>query len=496
MIAHRIFDLALWQLVQLSIAIAAVAIVTRIFCRRRPALAYALWLLVLVKSLTPPIWNSPIDLFSWPARTHGRTPALPMPHPQTIVSSVVTAAQPHQRPRSRTWQPWQMVLAIWTCGCFGMSLTIAVRSRLLARRIAKSSVPPPSELTQILESTCRRLGSRRRPALRVCTWPIGPAVFGILRPTLVLPAAIAAENDAAQLRIIIAHEILHLRRRDPLVAAVQLLSQCVWWFHPLAWWMNRQINQAREMCCDVQVIANLRCPPADYAQVLIDVLRLRRTFDPMPLSLGIRSAQVTARRIDHIMNDAGNSPRRISWLHRSLVVLCALLILPSIGGVSPGAATTQPDRPPTEPNKALYDFLGEPVAPPAGLNPAYSKDGLTKAVQRAAQKAGVSLKRIMIDDSEFPFLVGVVCAKGDVDKLNDPIGKMAGYSYSGSVSSDTCKAMNIIPYRFFPRRDGDRIERRMNVRMEMLYYRLLSEPMDRNAAKTPVAPASQPAEGI
>src|ERR1700733_14778797 len=58
------FDLAVRQFAQVSIAILVVAVITRLFCRRRPHLEYVLWLLVVLKSLTPPIWSSPTSIFS------------------------------------------------------------------------------------------------------------------------------------------------------------------------------------------------------------------------------------------------------------------------------------------------------------------------------------------------------------------------------------------------------------------------------------------------
>ena len=66
----------------------------------------------------------------------------------------------------------------------------------------------------------------------------------------------------------------------------------------------------------------------------------------------------------------------------------------------------------TGPNQVLFNYLGNPVAPPANLDAAYTKEGLTHAMQVAAQNAGISLVKIEIDDSEFPFLVGVVLRSG------------------------------------------------------------------------------------
>jgi hypothetical protein len=178
-----------------------------------------------------------------------------------------------------------------------------------------------------------------------------------------------------------------------------------------------------------------------------------------------------------------NSSGRIFWGIWIAIVWCGLFLLPGAGRISRGDATTAPTTEPSQSdaqsssqaNRALYDFLGDPVAAPVGLNPIYSKGGLTAAVEQAARDANVSIKKLEIDDSEFPYLVEVVTEKGQADKLDDPIGKMAGFSYQGSVSSGTVKVMNIIPTQAWPQADRDHIERRLSTRMQMLYYRIVSE---------------------
>jgi hypothetical protein len=172
-------------------------------------------------------------------------------------------------------------------------------------------------------------------------------------------------------------------------------------------------------------------------------------------------------------------------ISRAMLVLvaCGLFLLAGAGCDSRGNATTAPTSQPSQSNaqstpqanKALSDFLGEPVAPPVGLNAIYTKEGLTAAMRQAANDASVSLKKLEIDDSEFPYLVGVVTEKGQGDKLNAPISKLAGLAYQGSVSSDTAKAMNIIPIQAWPQADRDHIERRLNTRLQALYYKILAE---------------------
>jgi hypothetical protein len=77
-------------------------------------------------------------------------------------------------------------------------------------------------------------------------------------------------------------------------------------------------------------------------------------------------------------------------------------------------------------NRVLLAYLGAPVPPPADMDAKYTKEGLSKAVQLAARKAGIKLKKVMIDDSEFPFLVGIVCEGPDFPKRKAQFNKMDG----------------------------------------------------------------------
>ena len=107
------------------------------------------------------------------------------------------------------------------------------------------------------------------------------------------------------------------------------------------------------------------------------------------------------------------------------------------------------------------------------MDAAHTKEGLTRAMQVAAQAAGISLAKLEIDDSEFPFLVGVVFTeKGDRQKLNDEIGKMAAYNYTGGVGGEDSRTMNLVPSSAFPTEARKRIYHRMRLSEEIFYNRL------------------------
>ena len=135
----------------------------------------------------------------------------------------------------------------------------------------------------------------------------------------------------------------------------------------------------------------------------------------------------------------------------------------SAGGTASGSAD------------ALVDYLGAAIVPPANLDPAYTKDGLLNAVQSAAGNAGISLKQVQADDSEFPCLLGVISAPGDWEKLKAQLRKLSGYEYYGAVGNDNYNAFSITPSRAFPPGSGQAIFRRVNVRMQLLADQLSAQ---------------------
>ncbi len=127
----------------------------------------------------------------------------------------------------------------------------------------------------------------------------------------------------------------------------------------------------------------------------------------------------------------------------------------------------------TGPNQVLFEYLGNPVPPPSNMDSAYTREGLTQAMQEAAQNAGITLAKLEIDDSEFPFLIGVAFANpNDKLKLIERIRKISVYASSGGVGGEITYAMNIVPYQAFPQDAAQRIYRRMTLREAVLHDRI------------------------
>ena len=365
----RLLALGLTQLWQVSLAITVIGPIACVVFRRRPHWAYALWLLVLVKTITPPLWSSPTGVFSWLAaeRAVGRVEqpadAAPALHPAAALSASAAAAQPdftakaelpplENRPAGRVISTLAIstsaiVLAIWAAAAVGVVSLAAAVSLTMLRRLRRGAREPSPELAKLFGDMRSAIGAGRRVRLVISGERFGPALVGLVRPQIVLPSVLIEEKPTSELAPILAHELVHLRRGDHWIAHLQLLAQALWWFHPLVWWMNRQLGRTREMGCDEEVLATLNCQPADYAQILLDVVRLRRVEQPfrtMPLALSMQSAEFAAVRLTHIMSGSLRFHRRTPAACWAAAVFGALLVLPGAGllAQNPAAKDDQP----------------------------------------------------------------------------------------------------------------------------------------------------------
>ncbi len=137
-----------------------------------------------------------------------------------------------------------------------------------------------------------------------------------MRPVLVLPRGIAEQLSAEQLDAIMAHELSHMRRRDNLTAALHMLVEAVFWFHPLVWWLETRLVEERERACDEAVLESRRQPVA-YAEAILNVCKF---YVGVPLSCvsGVMGSHLKTR-IARILS--GQAARKLDLRRKALLSL-------------------------------------------------------------------------------------------------------------------------------------------------------------------------------
>ena len=156
-----------------------------------------------------------------------------------------------------------------------------------------------------------------------------PLTVGVFSPHVLLPAGWRAW-PTDKLRAVLAHERAHVRRRDPLVACGARVNRCLFWFHPVAWWLEHRLAADAEHACDdaaVKAIGQFR----PYAEVLLDMAEVVRQHRGRLVwqGLGVDGSGLLGERIDRILR--GEVSRKMSRLRTASVAAgCAVAIIAAV----------------------------------------------------------------------------------------------------------------------------------------------------------------------
>jgi beta-lactamase regulating signal transducer with metallopeptidase domain len=237
---------------------------------------------------------------------------------------------------------WVLItLGVYVLGAFAMLLRFLVGWWGAARIIASADRLATSEYPAIAHS--RNLAVRESRAISV------PVTVGVIRCTVLLPSGWSGWSQE-KLRAVLAHEIAHVRRCDPLVAFIAHLNRCLFWFHPLSWFLERTLAASAERAADEEAMAVLGDRRA-YAGILLEMARAvaPRGGRVAWLGVGIDGSGLLKERIACALSLAW--PRRVSAVRKAMVavscvgaILIAVACRPSAMSSGEDAALEQRDR--------------------------------------------------------------------------------------------------------------------------------------------------------
>jgi beta-lactamase regulating signal transducer with metallopeptidase domain len=334
----------------LAVAVAGVGLVCR-----RPALLHSLWLLVLLKLLTPPLVPVPLP---WPGGSApDAEPAAPEPAVRQAVARPIEAPRPvppqaaetasgtrsrradagavpspqtAAEPASAPTRPmWPVVLGtVWLAGCLGWWAVAGYRVRRF-QKLLRHAVPAPPAVHEQAQRLAARLGLARCPRVDLVPAPVSPLLWALGRaPRLLLPAALWERLTPDQQQTLLAHELAHLRRRDHWVRWLELMVFGLYWWHPVVWWASHRLREAEEQCCDAWVVWALPATAPAYAAALVETMAFLSQARPaLPQAAsGAGHVQTLKRRLNMILHEP--SPRALSRAGFLAVFGLGALLLP------------------------------------------------------------------------------------------------------------------------------------------------------------------------
>jgi beta-lactamase regulating signal transducer with metallopeptidase domain len=342
----------LWPMLwQSSLLVGALLVIDFALRRKlRPAVRYALWLVLLVKLVLPPSLALPTG-FAWWVRPSSAPQ--PKAHTTTFTSvhygPAVLPEPKTEPPATAPPPPPPLPLSAWALLGSGL-VSFSLLAWMLLRwaqvaQTARDVTEAPAWLNHLLSQTKEAAGVRRFVRLRLVAAPLSPAVCGFFKPVILLPQALA-NLPAARLRTVLFHE-LHLRRGDVWVNCVQALLQVAYWWHPLLWLANARIRRLREEAVDDAVMLALREEACDYAPTLLEVARLalQRPLASLGLVGILESKTALRRRTERLVEF--HAPRKAGLTFASVVGLGLFTAM----AVPMGEAPLAPQRPSDTPNQ-------------------------------------------------------------------------------------------------------------------------------------------------
>jgi beta-lactamase regulating signal transducer with metallopeptidase domain len=347
-----------WWVFQNLVLTAALAAIVLLLCRAGrlgPVVRHALWVLVLVKFVTPPIvvwpWAAPdpLGVAQLDARVEEHRAAeavlihpVPedIPRPFVPITELQQSRHAHVLASESSASIWPWLLAVWIAGSLFVVALESVRLWRLGSRIRHARPVDPA-IARRVSALAARFDMTPLPA-RAIDDLVSPVVWCVGRPRLLWPSDLPADASDACLDGLIVHELAHIKRRDHFIGWIELAAAIVWWWNPVFWYVRAARREQAELACDAWVISALPNGRRAYAESLLTLSMAGGRGASPAAVLGVRAStrRVLERRLVMIMK--GRVPVRLSWVGFSIVAVMAAATLPAWATGSQATAAAAP----------------------------------------------------------------------------------------------------------------------------------------------------------
>ncbi len=323
---------------------------------RRPAILHCLWLLVLLKLVTPPLYEVPIP---WPESLASREESAPTGADIQLLqvdfealgqpvewSELQADALEIQAAPAETdpaliaraaiagafwWLTlhWVPVLgALWLAGTLATAV-ISVRRILRFQLVLREATPGSDQIQSWVDDLSASLGIARPPQVWWIRGKLSPMLWALgACPRLIIPTELWKGLDERQRGTLLVHELAHLRRGDHRVRIFELVVTSLYWWNPVLWWARQALRDVEEQCCDAWVVWAFPEAAKSYAETLLetlDFLNQSELSEPL-LASGFGKVQHLRRRLTMIMS--GTTPRLLGLRGALTALSFGALLLP------------------------------------------------------------------------------------------------------------------------------------------------------------------------
>lgn len=363
-----------------------------IFRRITPAMRHLVWSLALGGLLVLPVltcllpaWNV---LPGWTITTRSDAqPERPQPVPPAKSGSVdlpvdhagdVAAPLPTSdaRPVSRfSWRGW--LVALYIFGLVIALLPLAVSMMALRRLRQRATLLTSAEWNALGDQLRRELHVRQPVVLLQSADAMMPMTWGLLRPCILLPQE-AEQWSPDRRRLVLLHELAHIKRRDTRSQLAARVVCALYWPHPLVWLAARQQRSAAELACD-DCVLNLQTKPSTYASEILD---MASTLHSPQRTSATAIAMARPSQLEHRLLAILDSSRSRRGLTRA--AMCAVLVV-GVTTLAVLAVCRADIKMASEP--AASQPASQPAADAGSVRDVRPQDGAQRSPEKQAEAA-------------------------------------------------------------------------------------------------------------
>jgi len=373
---------------------------------------FALVGLILLPALAflTPVWNIPIipELASWGAGSF--TSGFEKPDPVTSAGGPAAARIDATGADSSSgksavvglpWYAWAIIT--WIAGA-AIYLVWRMASHAGVTFVVRQAQPARDEWTDLSGGVAEELNLRRKVRMLESDRIKAAITVGILDPVIVFPSD-SKDWTENRRRLVLYHELAHVKRWDALTETVALAATVVHWFNPLVWHAVKQLRIERETDCDNAVLRT-GAKPSDYAELLMNIAAdLGTTAKPVWQLTTISQSSNVKDRLMNILNQKINRNR---GSRRSAVITGALvlaLVLPVSSASLWSSQSTQTEDKAQQEDKVKSDETKKKE---------YEKQQQKKQMS-AAEKSEQMWQKVCANENSAACKVGTIIKKKGVE---------------------------------------------------------------------------------
>ena len=228
--------------------------------------------------------------------------------------------------RIENWLP--TLVQIWFLGAMMFLVRLATSLADIRNLRQKKHETVESHWEEVLEKQLQSLKMSKPVQLLKSIHVDMPMTYGVLKPVILIPAALFFQLSPLQLEAIIAHELAHIKRHDYLVNLIQSVLEVLFFFHPIFWWINKTAKEQRENACDDLAIS-MGISPKDLAFGLASVLNYAKNPTPEIAMAAAKTNNPTLNRIKRIMGikTSSSQPTTITSMTMMITLLLGATLM-------------------------------------------------------------------------------------------------------------------------------------------------------------------------